>query len=276
MAWLRNLNKRFKKQRNLLFLLGLAGIAIPADSHLVVHPAAQPHPAAEFIYYGDVCEDIPADMLQCQGVQEEHVQEKKDAGESLEEAVDRRYADMVSSKWKRRNLERKVRRINRHDKDIRRYARLYGVEFIALIKAHMLIEGNGEHYKEGEVLTSSAGAKGIMQLMPKTAKWLRVNHEILKQNLRGGVKYIGINLRYYKGNIVPAITAYNAGPGGTDRLIKKAGSDDFMEYRKFARGARPEEVWNYTINVLTARRLFKNFERYEKTKGKIIIMKRMY
>lgn len=65
---------------------------------------------------------------------------------------------------------------------------------------------------------SRAGAQGLMQLMPSTARTLGVQDSFdLEDNLRGGTVYLDRLLTRYHNDLVLALAAYNAGPGAVDR-----------------------------------------------------------
>lgn len=68
---------------------------------------------------------------------------------------------------------------------------------------------------------SRRGAQGLMQLMPKTAKYLGVRDAFdPRQNVLGGAKYLRELYDQFDGNLEMTLGAYNAGP----TLVKRTGN----------------------------------------------------
>jgi soluble lytic murein transglycosylase-like protein len=92
----------------------------------------------------------------------------------------------------------------------------YGVD-TALVHAVISAESAYNPYA-----TSRAGAKGLMQLMPDTAKRYGVKNIMdPSDNVQGGVRYLRDLLVMFNGNIELAVAAYNAGENAVIRYGNK-------------------------------------------------------
>jgi soluble lytic murein transglycosylase-like protein len=98
------------------------------------------------------------------------------------------------------------------DEIIQETAKKHGVD-PSLVRAVVQAESN---FNPNAV--SSAGAKGLMQLMPGTASSLGVRNSFdPEQNVEGGTKLLRSLLDRYDGNTSLALAAYNAGPGAVSK-----------------------------------------------------------
>ncbi|MEM7430259.1 MAG: lytic transglycosylase domain-containing protein [Pseudomonadota bacterium] len=83
----------------------------------------------------------------------------------------------------------------------------------ALVVAVIAVESAGR-----PKVKSHAGAMGLMQLMPATARRFGVTDRgNPSQNIRGGVKYLDFLLNEFRGDAVLALAGYNAGEGAVQR-----------------------------------------------------------
>ncbi|HSH45958.1 MAG TPA: lytic transglycosylase domain-containing protein [Longimicrobiales bacterium] len=82
-----------------------------------------------------------------------------------------------------------------------------------------------------ERAVSHVGARGLTQVMPRTAEWLDPTISVSElfdreRNLDLGFKYLRMMIDKYEGNVENALTAYNRGPGTVDRILDRGGNPD--------------------------------------------------
>jgi soluble lytic murein transglycosylase-like protein len=98
------------------------------------------------------------------------------------------------------------------DEIIQQTSQKYNVD-ADLVKAVIQNESN---YDPNAI--SSAGAQGLMQLMPATAANLGVDNPMdPKENIEGGVKLLRELLNQFGGNLTNVVAAYNAGAGAVQQ-----------------------------------------------------------
>ena len=92
---------------------------------------------------------------------------------------------------------------------------------------------------------SKAGAMGVMQLMPGTARSLGVSDPYnARQNILGGAKYLKQNLDRFGGDVSLALAAYNAGPNS---VTKYGGIPPYKETQNYVKKIMADYTGNNTI-----------------------------
>jgi len=110
---------------------------------------------------------------------------------------------------------------------IRQAARRHGVSS-ALIRAVVAVESGFDAHA-----VSPKGARGLMQLMPATARELNVDDVYdPAQNLDGGTRHLRALLDDFDGDVRLALAAYNAGAGAVRR---HGGMPPYPETREYVR-----------------------------------------
>lgn len=110
-----------------------------------------------------------------------------------------------------------------------------------LVKAVIKAESN---FNSSAV--SGAGAIGLMQLMPATAKALGVENPYdAIQNMDGGIRYLKTQIENFGGNVKMGLAAYNCGPAKL-KSLNITNIDDPVQFAKL-----PKETQNYINKIMS-------------------------
>ncbi len=121
----------------------------------------------------------------------------------------------------------KFRVFNRYSKEIKKACKKYNLD-PKLIRALIQVESNFNPKAK-----SKAGAVGLMQLMPTTAKQLGVKDRLdPADNIEGGVRYLRYLIERFDGNITHAIASYNCGPLNVEKYGKVPPFKETQRYVK--------------------------------------------
>ena len=148
----------------------------------------------------------------------------------------------------------------RHEDIIRQQAREKNLD-PALIAAVIYAESR---FRDGQ--TSAAGAEGLMQLTPATARYIArksggtrfVQGDLADPqiNISYGSWYLRYLLQHYHGNVALALAAYNAGEGKVDGWSRAAA--DRGETFQVAKHIPFAETREYVSKVLDARKAYRH------------------
>lgn len=143
---------------------------------------------------------------------------------------------------------------------VEKYCVLYAVEpdlVYAVIKQESNFDENAESF---------AGAMGLMQILPATAREVAGELNSIDEttldlsdeetNIQIGVKYLASLIKRYDGNIYIAIAAYNAGLGNADKWFKED-YKTYDTYEKIIEQIEFEETRKYTANVIKYYNMYK-------------------
>ena len=121
--------------------------------------------------------------------------------------------------------DKDLTRYTRYDEHIRGAATLYQIPE-QLVRAVIKVESDYDPQA-----LSSAGARGLMQLMPETAERLGVKDiNDPRENIFGGVRYLRVLANMFNGDLDFTIAAYNA---GENAVISHGGIPPFAQTRDY-------------------------------------------
>jgi soluble lytic murein transglycosylase-like protein len=212
----------FRRFRQPLIGLGLAGMAVPMVQATNARPGEDAEPQADpgaDLSGGDVAAAATA---------------APDTEEQLAERIatsraDQAREEQIASATERYNISRDLA------EDIYDIARETNIEprlAFGLVKTESTFN---------ERAVSPVGARGLTQVMPRTAAWLVPGTKTQdlydrQTNLRLGFTYLDQMIAKYKGNVRLALLAYNRGPGTVDKVLRQGGNPDNGYADKVLRG----------------------------------------
>ncbi len=130
----------------------------------------------------------------------------------------------------RGGLPRGMSRESRYDNNIREAASFFNLDPL-LVKAVIKKESDCNPYA-----ISAKGAVGLMQLMPGTARDMKVSNPYdPRENIFGGCRYLKKLSRLFNGNLDLILASYNA---GLDRVLSTGTIPDISETRHYIRMVR--------------------------------------
>jgi len=129
-----------------------------------------------------------------------------------------------------KNINAKVVNI---DNIIKKYSKIYGVEE-NLVKAVIKVESGGNQNAR-----SSAGAIGLAQLTPATAKAMGVNPYTPDGNIKGATKYLAYLKEKFNGDTDLILASYNAGPNA---VKKYNGVPPYKETKNYITKVKQEKA----------------------------------
>jgi len=109
---------------------------------------------------------------------------------------------------------------------IKKYSNLYGVD-ASLVRAVLQVESSFDNQA-----VSSAGAQGLMQIMPETQKHLKLSAPFDPEaNIEAGIRYLNRMLKRFS-SVRQALAAYNAGPS---KVEEYEGMPPYPETRRYVK-----------------------------------------
>lgn len=126
-------------------------------------------------------------------------------------------------------LARQRNRASQYDSIIERYSLKYGVDPV-LVRAVIQVESDFNPR-----CVSNKGARGLMQLMPETAKQYRLASIFdPEENIRGGILHLKYMLDLFPNDLTRALAAYNA---GENAVLRYGGIPPYEETTTYVKRA---------------------------------------